>query len=43
VTKDRLFEFLVLLGSLEYQLESFAEEMNKVLILKEMEKNIALN
>lgn len=43
MTKDRLFEFLILLGSLEYYLESFAVKMDKEILLREMMENSSLN
>ncbi|WP_257790934.1 hypothetical protein [Candidatus Formimonas warabiya] len=43
MTKERLFEFLILLGSLEYQLESFAAEMDRALLSRKLDEQINLN
>ncbi|MEL7564910.1 MAG: hypothetical protein AAGU27_08500 [Dehalobacterium sp.] len=43
MTKDRLFEFLVLLGALEYHLEAFAEKMDHEISLRKMIQENNLN
>lgn len=43
MTKDRLFEFLILLGALEYHLEAFAVKMDHEILLRKTMEDHSLN